>query len=480
MLILDEQSKIPLYVQLYEYIKAEILSGRITAGQKLKSGRDMSVELQISRNTVDLAYGQLAAEGFIVSEPRKGYYVETGQTSHARSEAPHGFAHMHLHAHAPFLQRDAAHSAGNKAEPNIDFRGGKLLLSELPFNQWQKLTAGCFLDYRENLAQRGTAFGEPGLRAEIEKYIRNYRDVVCSAEQIIVTPGTQFSLELVCRLLKTLKNEPALAMEEPGYERSRLTFQDSGLKVCPVRLDRYGLSAEELSAAEVSAVYVTPSHQFPTGIVMPASRRAELAALAESRDLLIIEDDYNCHFQHSQRPIPSIQSLCADRTIYIGGFSDIMLPSIQISFMVVPERLLEQLRKWYDGYAPFVPFLSQKPMELFMREGHWERHLRKTRKLQRLKCEALVGAFKDKFGDSVRLSGVQTGLHLLVRARWFATEADLILQARNAGVLVYPTSAHWSRAGDAPAGTVLLNYGGVELEDIPVAVERLHRAWRGS
>jgi GntR family transcriptional regulator/MocR family aminotransferase len=463
MLILDEHSKTPLYAQLYEHIKTDILSGAIKAGQKLKSSRAASAELHISRNTVDLAYGQLFAEGFIAAEPRKGYYAEA------------------LNIKLP-QQCESAHNAeaAQKPERNImyDFRCGKLLLSELPCNQWQKLTARCFLDYRENLARQGSAFGELGLRLEIQKYIRNYRDVACAAEQIIVTPGTQFSLDIVCRLLKSLNNGLAIAMEEPGYEQSRVTFQSGGLNVCPICLDRCGLMASALESSDVAAAYITPHHQYPTGIVMPMSRRAELAALAERKDILIIEDDYNCHFQHSQRPIPSLQSLCTDKTVYIGGFSDIMLPCIQVAYMIVPDRLLAQLHRWYDSHAPFVPFLTQKPLELFMQEGHWERHLRKMRKIQKLKCEALVNALKDKFGDSILLSGFQTGLHLLVQAKWPVKEDELVYQARKIGVGVYPTSNHWSRPKDAANGTVLLNYGGISLTDIPLAAELLYSAWR--
>lgn len=460
--MIDENSRVPLYTQLYRQIGEDIVSGALKPGTKLKSSREVAADLHISRNTVELAYGQLYAEGFIMSIPRKGYYVESaGPAIFNECEAVNG------------------PETAERPSPGIayDFRGGKFLLSELPCNQWQRLTSRCFHDYREGLASQGSVFGEAGLRLEIQRYIYNYRDVQCAADQIVVAPGTQFCLGLACQLLKAINKSSGIAMEEPGYDQSRITINNNGLQVCPIVLDQHGLDACALAASGVSAAYTTPSHQFPTGVVMPLSRRRQLAEWAGNSDAYIIEDDYSCHFQHDLNPIPSIQSLGPDRVFYIGGFSDILFPCIRVSYMVVPEKLLDRLRGWFDNHAPFVPFLMQKPLELFMKGGHWESHLRKMRKQQKAKCKALTSALRNRFGDSIRTTGFHAGLHLLVQARWPMKEEELVRRARQNGVGVYPASKYWSRPKSVENGTVLLNYGGVPLGDIPTAVELLYKAW---
>lgn len=462
MWIVDNKSKLPLYVQLYQQIREDIANGTLKAGLKLKSSREISEELHISRNTVELAYGQLFAEGFIISKPRKGYYVEPLESKAFRE-----------------CEGTNDSEAGEKPVQDIayDFRCGKLQLSELPCNQWQKLTSRCFHDFKESLAAQGSAFGEIGLRTEIQRYIHHYRNVQCTAEQIVVTTGTQSCLGLVCQILKAINNDSGIAMEEPGYDQSRSTLINNGLKTVPVTLDEKGLTAKALAAAEVMAAYATPSHQFPTGKVMPMSRRRELAKWAEQKETYIIEDDYNCHFQHDSKLLPSIQSLCPDRVFYIGSFSDILFPCMRVSYMVIPRNLLEEVQGWLDNHAPFVPFLTQKPLELFMKEGCWGSHLRKMRKLQRLKRDALVNALTSEFGDRIAISGYQAGLHLLVRAKWQMDEDELIQRAHRAGVGVYATSNYWSQNINSQSGTILMNYGGIPLPQIPVAVKLLREAW---
>ncbi len=466
MWMLDEKNKTPLYTQLYERIKADIFNGTLKPGTKLKSSRAVSMELHISRNTVELAYDLLFAEGFITSKPRIGYYVEALDINN-------------------FQECEGANCDEDTEVPDqniiYDFRCGKLLLSDLPCNHWQRLIGRCFHDYREELTRQASVFGETGLRTEIQRFIHHYRDVNCTAEQIVVTMGTQFSLDLVCQLLKSMEKGLDIAMEEPGYDQSRITFHNNGLHICPMGLDQHGADVKALSATKVIAAYITPSHQFPTGIVMPISRRNEFAEWAKQKDAFIIEDDYNCHFQHGLRPIPSLQSLCTDRVFYIGGFSDLLFPCISVSYLIVPEKLLDRLHRRFDNHAPFVSFLTQKPLELFMKGGLLESHLRKMRKTHKVKCEVLVNALKKRFGDSIHISGFYGGLHLLVQAKWPVKEDELVSRAHQAGVGVYPTSRYWSHLGRSQErsqnGTVLLNYGGIPLQDIPEAVERLYEAW---
>ena len=463
MLMVDKKSKASLHTQLYEQIKTGILNGTIQPGARLQSSRKASEDLGVSRNTVEMAYDRLFSEGFITSKPRKGYYAE--------AFIPDAFHESRL---------AAIPETGGSANQSLqyDFHCGKLLLSELPCGQWQRLTGRCFNDYRESLIRQGSVFGEAGLRAQIQRYLHDYRNVHCMDAQIVVGAGTQFCLGIACQILKAEACGLSAAMEEPGYDQSRLTLQNNGFQVLPVGLDKYGLDADALDATDAKAVYVTPSHQFPAGIVMPMSRREKIAEWAARRNAFIIEDDYNCHFQHDQKPIPSIQSICEDRVIHIGSFSDLLFPCVRVSYMVVPLNLLKELHKRFAHYAPFVPFLVQKPLELFIGEGHLESLIRKAKKRQRQKRDALVEALKNEFGGSAGIFGQQAGLHVLVRPNWQITEDELIRRAAQAGVGVYPASGYRSRPENSESGTVLLNYGGMPLEYIPEAVALLRRAWR--
>lgn len=462
MWLLDEKSKIPLYVQLYQQIKEEILSGSIKSGTRLPSSRKLVSDLHISRNTVESAYEQLYSEGFLRSKPRQGYYVEPPLLGTLEKRDTPEAVRM---------------SPETETRENIfyDFQNKKLQPDAFPFDKWQKLTNRCFHDYKNGFLQYGCPFGEPSLRSEIQRYIYNYRQVNCKAKQIIIGSGTQFCLELVCRLLKT--RGPGIAMEEPGYDLTRATFENNGFKVHPVDLDGLGINADLLDAAEVTAAYVTPSHQYPLGVIMPKERRLELVEWAKRNKTFIIEDDYNCCFQYDVKPLPSLQSLCGDRVIYMGSFSDMLFPAIGVSYMVLPEDMLEELCKLYCYDTTFVPFLTQKTLELFMREGFWEKHVRKTVLHQRKKRNTLVNALRNEFGNKVHLLGFQGGLHLLLQAKWGLPEEELVNRASRAGVKVQPASAFYSSPCRGGNSTVLLNYGGMLLEHIPKAVRLLRRAW---
>jgi GntR family transcriptional regulator/MocR family aminotransferase len=421
------------------------------------------MDLNISRNTVDLAYQSLFAEGFIKSKPRIGYFVDENceLLNNCENDA----------------DNDNTLMPGNNLI--YDFRCEKLLTSELPCALWNKLINRCFDDYRGDMAEQKSVFGDAELRTEIRKVVYKYRNVNCVPEQIIITPDIQFSIELICRILKSLDTGPNVAMEEPGLYKSRDTFKRNGLNIRSMGMDQHGASANTIQR-DVIAAYITPSHQFPTGVVMSLPRRIEFANWAKRKGAYIIEDDCNCFFHHFTRPLPSVNSLAADKVFYIGGFSDLLFPCLSVSYLVVPEKFLDILHSWYDGRVPFVSFLMQKPLELFIKDGHLESHLRKMKKLQRVKCETLVNTLNNKFGETIRIIGFNSGLHLLVQAKWPIDEDELIRSAHQAGVGVYPTSNYWSGPKTDHEATVLLNYGGISVQDIPPAVDLLYKTWRGN
>lgn len=461
-MIIDQSSVKPLYAQIYEQIKLDILNGIMKPGSRLKSGRALSFELNISRNTVELAYDHLFAEGFITRRPRQGYYVESPDMIPAQE------------CRNPFCV-----NAVNSQDSTVvyNFRSGTRSASELPCYQWKKLLSKCLYEYQEEMDLPKPVFGELMLRGQIQKHLHTYRGVDCSTEQIVITTGKQFCLDLICRLLKTVSQKRLIAFEEPGYNPSRITIQNNDFKPAPITINSSGAALPAFTEKDILAAYITPSHQFPTGIIMSVSRRREFIQWAERENAYIIEDDSNCYFQYDCKPLPSLYALSPQKVFYLGSFSEALFPCVSVSYLVIPIALAEALHKLVDQHAPFVPFLSQKPLELFLKEGHWETYIRKDRKIQKEKCRALVNELKNKFQNHIHISGFQAGLHLVIQVKSPATEADLVRQAIEAGIMVFPASECYYLPLPKQPATVLLHYAGIGPADIPEAVERLYEAW---
>lgn len=465
MFVLDNKIGVPLYIQLYRQFREKILSGDLKSGSKLPSSRKLCSDLHISRNTVDIAYHQLYSEGYVTSKPRNGYYVENLDllSIHATKET--------FYDKPPLLNT-----------PNTliqyDFKYGKLNQFELPIDQWRKLTNKCIRDFNDEMTSYGPTFGELGLREEILKYLQYYRGVKCASTQIFIGAGVHYCLSMLCQLIRDTTT--TVAMEEPGYHITRLTLENHGFNVKPISLDSSGLNVMELSSTNAKAVYVTPSHQYPLGSIMPISRRLELIEWALQNNSIIIEDDYSCHLRYNTKPVQSLQSLCNSNVIYIGSFSKFLFPTLRLSYMILPECMVDKFTRMFNGYPSSVPFIIQKTLELFMKEGHWESYLRKTNRIQKKKHDELVENLKKEFGDKISIYGMNAGLHLLVQVKGTMSEKELIESADMVGVKVYPTSKFWQYAKNSLIGTVVLGFGGIKLDEINPAVKLLHKAWFGS
>lgn len=460
--LLNEKVTTPLYTQLYRQIKTEICNGHFKPGTKLPSSRKLANDLQVSRNTVELAYDQLHSEGYIFTRPKSGYYIENIDFT--------SFPNISQNSHQEKVCEE-------KDYTNIkyDFQYGNLDPSQLPILKWQKMTNRCFREYKNELAKYNNIYGEIGLRKEILKYLNDYRGVKCSVDQIIVCSGTHYCLNTIAQLIK--EDVSNVAIEEPGFFLARDTFQSYNFEVSPVTLDTYGLDVNQLSSTKANAVYVTPSHQFPTGTIMPISRRLELIDWANKSDSIIIEDDYSCHLRYNVKAVQSLQSLSKERVVYIGSFSKYLLPSIRVSYMVLPEKLINRFSKMFYRYPSSVPFIIQKTLQLFMEEGFWDSYIRKTIRFQKKKHDALVQALNKEFGHTITILGKDAGLHLLVQVKWPMKEEELIDKASKVGVRVYPTSEMWSYRKNLDCGAVLMGFGAIPLEHIPIAVKILRKSW---
>lgn len=452
MLILNSSDPTPLYKQLYNQIREQILSGKLPADSKLPSVRDLANELSASRNTVDGAYQELAAEGYIYSKQRSGYFVSTLD----REIAP---------------QTLAAKQAKNDYHPGppscfaYDFHPARLDPGSFPTELWRK----CFVEGlrrdREQLDQYGDPQGDWGLRCAIQSYLERSRGVVCDPEQIVICAGLQQGLDMVATMLK--ERHSVVAVEDPGYHLPRAVFQGRSYTICPVPVEAGGIDLQQLRASDSTIAYVTPSHQLPLGYVMPVANRLALIEWAESGGRYIIEDDYDSELRYQGKPIPSLQGLRpTGNIIYAGTFSKILSPALRLSYMVLPSSLLATYHQRYRAYFPSVSLLEQRAMAVFMEQGHWERHIRRMRMIYKKKHDTLLRAIETHFGPRAVVIGQGAGLHVVMMLPATSqSEAEILDRARQQGVQLYPFS-DFHVTGQPDATTLVLGFGGISRSQI--------------
>ena len=347
-------------------------------------------------------------------------------------------------------------------------------MSGFPFGVWKKITKNILTYGNSDLFARGEAQGDYDLRETISRYLHSSRGVNCRPEQIIVGAGNDYLLML---LEKILGRHVRIAMENPTYIRTYRIFQSFAYDIVTVDMDESGMRPDRLTEENVRAAYVMPSHQFPMGTVMPIGRRMELLKWASGApDRYLIEDDYDSEFRYYGKPIPAL--LASDKqgkVIYIGTFSKAIAPAIRISFMVLPRPLLERYRAECSFYSCTVSRIDQRILNEFIRDGYFERHLNKMRKIYRAKQELLLRCL-EPFQREYTISGENTGLHLILTAKGDVTEAELLERAGREGVKVYGLSESMVEESNRKA-TVLIGFGGLTREQIAEGMVRLQRVW---
>lgn len=470
MLHLDAAAKSPLYRQIYEQIKADILSGLLPGGTRLTSTRTLAKDLQAGRNTVENAYAQLVLEGFVTAVPGSGYIV-TPLEHELLAEAP---GMEEPGSDGPFQKKNAA------AAYNFDY--GTLGSWAFPYKTWRNLTTAVLMEAEEMhsrspwLQSRDEMLGDRDLRRELAKHLYRRRGVNCTVDQVVICNGLQPALTALVRTFPSQWR--AVALENPGYRRARTVFQANGFRLCPIPVQEDGLDVAALAASPARVAFVTPSRQYPTGCVMPIQKRMALLQWAAECRGLVIEDDYDSEYRYKGRPVPSLQSIDRQgRVVYIGSFSKILSPGLRMGYMVLPDGLLDSYRYAFAGYKCAVSWLEQKTLARFMAEGHMEKHIHKMWLLNKKRHDTLVAALSEAFGDTVRIHGQDAGLHLLLEFPDGRGETELVEKAAGHGVKVYPGSPLWIEGGAAPPTTILMGYGTLPEEKIGEAVALLREAW---
>lgn len=455
---LNVNSKKALYVQLYEYIKEEIKEGTILPFTKLPAKRKLATYLQVSKNTVEAAYEQLLAEGYIESMSRKGYFVcKIEQMIHVKgSEERIG--------EVPFQEKDY----------KFDFTQIGVDKNAFPFTVYRKLINDVWQPHNNELLFLGHPQGEWSLREEIANYLYESRGVRCSASQIVLGAGTQILVKLLFQLLKGSN----YAVENPGYHRKMVVFEQGEKRVQMLSLDRDGICIADLENSDANIVFVTPSHQFPYGMIMPITRRMQLLQWAKKEEgRYIIEDDYDSEFRYSGKPIPALQGLDTDgKVIYMGTLSKALLPSLRMSYMVLPKKLIKRYQQQYLFYTQSVSRMDQEVIRRFLNERHWEKHIHKMRVVYRKKRDRLVLEIEKYFSNCVEVIGEDSGLHILLKVHNGMREEELIKEAAKHSIKIYPASTYY-KDGTAPENVVLLGFAILSEEEIAEAIQLLHKAW---
>lgn len=452
-----------LYQQIYEHIRQEIREGKLLAGERLPSTRSLAEYLQVARSTVDYAYDQLLSEGYIEAKPYKGYFV---------CQLEGIFTMEQQEMTEPEVVRPDSQEDGTQVQ--VDFSPYGIDMTGFPFGVWKRITKNILNDSNSELFAQGEPQGDYDLRMTISRYLHSSRGVNCRPEQIIVGAGNDYLLLL---LEKILGRHVGIAMENPTYKRAYRIFQSFAYRIYTVDMDDKGMRADRLSGLPVRAAYVMPSHQYPTGAVMTIGRRAELLRWAEKEpDRYLIEDDYDSEFRYRGKPIPSLQSSDKrGKVIYIGTFSKAIAPAIRVSYMVLPESLLEVYRRDCSFYSCTVSRIDQRILNEFIRDGYFERHLNKMRMHYRAKHDLLLAEL-EPFKKAFTISGEDAGLHLLLTAKGAVTEAQLLSAATEAGVKVYGMSENMVET-DATKATILLGFGSVSEPEMKEGLHRLQKAW---
>ena len=448
---LKKSPGVPLYEALYRCIRADILAGNLKAGQKLPSKRALAQNLEVSKITVEGAYGQLLAEGYIRAEEKIGYFVEDIPRTFSPSAAP----------------ADAARAP--QQPPLLDLTGSGT--EKFPFSVWSKLQREVMLDYGEKLLLPLPNQGIAPLRQAIAEHLHEFRAMTVDPDNILIGAGTDFLYNL---LIQLLGRDKTYAVEDPGYNKIHKIYAAGGVRCISVPMDREGVIPQKLEGAQV--LHLSPAHHFPTGLVTSVARRQELLNWAQTRGGYIIEDDYDSEFRFDAHPKPTMQSLDrGGRVIYMNTFSKSLAPSIRISYMVLPSELMADFRKNLGFYSCTVSSFEQYTLARFLSRGYFEKHINRMRKYYKMRRNQVVSALsRCAFAHKLTIHEEDAGLHFLLKVDTPMTDEELTRYCEEKGVRVRTLSSYYHLpAPEEEKRCLVINYAGLNQEDL----EKVLAAW---
>lgn len=460
-IVLDRSSSVPLHRQLYEAIREAVLQGSLKKGIRLPSTRYLATELRISRNTVVIAFEQLLAEGYLQSRTGAGTFVT--QT------LPEDVLQV---AQRPVAGRRAISTRGSEirklaqftpAPPPAlryaPFRFGLPALDHLPLELWGRLLTRHCRRASPEVGTHGDPAGYPRLRQAIASYVGVARAVRCTADQVIIVNGSQQAIDLAARVLADPGDHAVI--EDPCYPGARFAIEAAGLKLMPIAVEDDGLCVRQLSKIRrtIKLMYVTPSHQFPLGVVLSLSKRLHLLDWVRRTDTWVLEDDFDSEYRYESRPIPALQGLDQNgRVIYIGTFSKVLFPSLRIGYVIVPPDLVDAFvaARWLSDRSS--PHIEQAALADFIEEGHLASHIRRMRTLYMERRSALMATIRREFGDVLECRDADAGMHTVAWLPRGVLDTTIADEAASAGINTLPVTKFAVRSLER--GGLLLGYAG--------------------
>ena len=432
---------VPLYEGLYRCIREDILSGKLPCGEKLPSKRALAANLEVSKITVETAYNQLLAEGYIRSREKIGYFAEAVER----------------------ISRPPETETPPPQMPESDIDLVNNAPAHFPFSVWSRLQRQVMLDLGEQLLQPLPNQGLWDLRQAIAENLAQFRGMRVSPDCILVGAGTDFLYNL---LIQLLGREKCYAVEEPGYGKIRKIYAAGGVRCISAPMDSHGVMPHALDNAQV--LHISPSHHFPTGRITPLSRRQELLRWANAApDRWIIEDDYDSEFRFNAHPMAAMQSMDAfGRVIYMNTFSKTLTPSIRISYMVLPRPMMAEFQQKLGFYSCTVPSFEQYTLTRFLREGHFEKHINRLRKLYKARRNRVLSAIAScPLANRLTILEENAGLHFLLRVDTDLSDAQLVERCRSAGIRIRSLGSYCHDASPGENTHLLVvNYSGLDEE----------------
>ena len=456
MYIINQDSKIPLHIQLYEEIKKDIIEN-LNIGDKLSSIRKVASTYNLSKNTVESAYSQLYAEGYIDSYPKSGYFI----------------SEINYKDFKPKIEISNT-PIKTPIKYKYDFFPARLEQDSFPLKLWKRLYIKA-TDENLDFGAYPKGQGEVELRVEIAKYLNSSRGTNCHPNQIIITSGFGESMNLLAKMIQ--KDYDSFAMENPGYHIALKVFKEYGYKIDKIGIDKNGLKIEELIQSDSKLVYITPSHQYPKGVSMPISNRLKLLEWADNKKGFILEDDYDSELTYYTRPIPSLQGLDRyDRVVYFGTFAKILSPALRVGYMVLPNRLLDEYEKHFDIHFCKVSLSIQKTLALFIKMGYFEKHIRKMRTLNKKKHELLKKQLKLKLGNTFKIEADGAGLAIVINPIVPLDIDKLKDLAQKSSIKLYFTKNVSGGEWEA----IRVGFGGFKEQELIKAVDAFAKIWKKS
>lgn len=409
----EKRGKQSLYEYLYNCIKGDILSGKIKAGEKLPSKREMAKNHSISVITVENAYAQLIVEGYIYAQEKKGYFA---------SEISEQYIKNGLHNNIQGRKNNPKHNKENKYIKNqlvnmkkdwlVDFNSNHIMYDSFPFSTWSRIMRQTLLDKENSFLVSPAPNGVLELREAIASHLSHFRGMEVDKDNIIIGAGTEYLYSIIVQLLGS---DSVIAVEDPGYQKISKVYESNGVKCLHLPIDQSGIQSKALTGKKIDGVHISPSHHFPTGRVMPVSRRQHLLNWARENHGFIIEDDYDSEFRFSGRPIPSMAGMDSDHVIYMNTFSKTLAPSIRIAYMVLPDELMRKYNEQLNFYSSTVSSFEQYTLANFISDGYYERHINRMRNYYRDYRNTIITAIKQsEIYSKVAIEEENAGLHFIL------------------------------------------------------------------